>query len=141
MWKVNEERVSLRGVYSSLSSVNENSIGYILLEYVDGTRENYVEREGERLKAIVLLFSNLLASNPRNDEKKRETNLPWSLSESSTRDSTRGFPRRSPFKAEPFSFEAKGKTKKRMAKRRISSCQPERRSEESGKKRREKKNR
>lgn len=44
-------------------------------------------------------------------------------------------------KAEPFSFEAKGKTKKRMAKRRISSCQPERRSEESGKKRREKKNR
>lgn len=56
MWKVNEERVSLRGVYSSLSSVNENSIGYILLEYVDGTRENYVEREGERLKTIVLLF-------------------------------------------------------------------------------------
>lgn len=56
MWKVNEEGVSLRGVYSSLSSVNENSIGYILLEYVDGTRENYVEREGERLKTIVLLF-------------------------------------------------------------------------------------
>lgn len=51
--------------------MNENSIGYILLDYVDGT-EGELHREGER-EIKNNRFSNLLGQRRK---KKRETNLP-----------------------------------------------------------------
>lgn len=54
--------------------MNENSIGYILLDYVDGT-EGGLHREGEReIKNNRSLVSLIYSGN--DEKKKRETNLP-----------------------------------------------------------------
>lgn len=109
--------------------MNENSIGYILLDYVDGT-EGELHREGEReIKNNRSLVSLIYSGN---DEKKTRNeftlNLPHLI--------LRGFPKRSLFKrAKVFFFEAKGNENE---KEKNLKGHPERKSERSGKRERKK---